>query len=128
MNILDLQKYGLIYLATPYTKYPNGHDAASDVAASITAVLLEIGLRNVFATIPYGHNIEKGGTFKRNDLSIWVPLNAAFIKKCDALVVAMMASWAESVGIYEEIKLFTTQGKPIFYLDVDHFTIAGSPL
>jgi nucleoside 2-deoxyribosyltransferase len=109
-------EYDLVYLATPYTKYPGGIERAFVDACALTARLLQTGVR-VYSPIAHTHPIALHGNLDPLDLSIWLPFDAAIMAKSDALVVAMMTGWRESTGVAHEIEVFSACGKPIYDLD-----------
>jgi len=115
--ILDnLKKYDLIYLASPYTKYPEGLGKAFEHIALVAGDLIERGL-SVYSPIVHSHPIAVYGDIHPKDYSIWKRCNAPLLKKCQAMLVAMMPSWEVSAGINDEISEYNRRGKPVFYLD-----------
>lgn len=122
---MTLRHYRLIYLATPYSLYPDGLEAAFVDAAKLAARLLNAGVR-VYSPIVHGHPLSVHGGIDPLDHSIWLPFNESMMSVADALVVATMPSWRESKGIKYEIDYFELEGKPIFYLDPDTMEIGPS--
>ena len=116
INLSDLRKYELIYVGTPYTKYPAGIEEAFRDACSITADLLRSGLR-VYSPIAHTHPIAIYGNIDPLDYEIWLPFDAAIMKASDAMIVVKMETWEKSHGVKHEIETFTAAGKPVFYLD-----------
>jgi hypothetical protein len=112
---------GLIYLATPYSKYPGGTGHAYVAAAVLASKLLKAGYK-VFCPITHGHPISVYGGLDPLDHSIWLPFDEAIMAKCDALFVANMSGWLDSHGIAMEIKSFAAAGKPIYDLDPEGLT------
>ncbi len=114
--IEGLKNHGMIYLATPYTKYPGGIDEAFEKAAKVSAALIEAGL-SVYSPIVHSHPIATYGEIDHHNLAIWLPFNEAMMKRSDALVVVKMFTWEGSVGIAHEIQYFSNNKKPILYFD-----------
>lgn len=112
----EAMKGNLSYLATPYTKYPDGPEQAFRDAASLAARLLRIGLK-VYSPIAHTHPIAVYGNIDPLDLSIWLPFDEAMMIAADVLIVAHMAGWKESRGIAHEIQFFEESHKPIFDLE-----------
>jgi nucleoside 2-deoxyribosyltransferase len=115
----DLKQFDLIYLATPYSRYPQskgGIVGAFQDAAALTGRLLQSGLK-VYSPIAHTHPIAVHGKLDPYDHLIWLPFDEAIMAKADALLVAGMDTWQTSFGIAHEIGVFTKAGKPIFYLD-----------
>ncbi|MGA9855097.1 MAG: DUF1937 family protein [Gammaproteobacteria bacterium] len=106
----------LAYLASPYTKYPRGIDAAFGDVCALAAPLIRTGV-NVFSPIAHSHPIAVNGGHDPLDQDFWKEIDAIFLDKCDVLIVAHMDGWKESRGIAHEIEVFERAGKPIFDLD-----------
>src|SRR5690349_15208591 len=122
MTMNDLKPYGIIYLATPYTRYRTGIEMAFIDAARLTAKLIKSGLK-IYSPIVHTHPIAIHGNIDAKDHSIWLPFDFAMMRKADVLLVAQMDGWDESFGIAEEIQVFNCDHKPIFYLDPDTMEI-----
>lgn len=116
MTFEQLQQYPLIYLATPYSKYPQGLEVAFRHASALAARLMLRGLK-VYSPIAHTHPLAIHGGVNPLDHSIWLPFDAAIMDKADALLVAMMETWQHSYGISHEIGVFSKAGKPVHYLD-----------
>lgn len=116
VTLEGLRKYGLIYLASPYTLYAPGLSKAFEEVTELAAKLVAKGL-GVFAPITYGHPMTVYGGVKACSEDIWYPLNDSFLHKCDALLVARMMGWQSSKGVDREIRYFEMVGKPIFHIN-----------
>jgi uncharacterized protein DUF1937 len=110
-----LKQFDLVYLATPYSKYPKGIDCAFGEACVITGKLLLAGV-NAYSPIVHMHPVAVNCRIDPLDYRIWIPANEALIKKADALLIATMPTWELSYGISLEFKRFSNAGKPIFYI------------
>lgn len=117
-TLSDVAAFNLVYLGTPYSKYPGGLEAAFRDAAMLTAKLLRLGIK-VYSPIAHTHPIAVYGNLDPLDHSIWLPFDQAIMDKADAMLVAKMAGWNESKGIAHEIGVFGQAGKPVYYLEVD---------
>lgn len=106
---------GYTYLATPYSKYPDGIEAAFEEACRVTAYLIRNGVR-VFCPIAHTHPVAMHGKIDPLSHDIWIPADAPLMDGATSLVVCMMESWRESYGIGVEIESFKAAGKPIFYM------------
>lgn len=120
-----LDGYGIVYLATPYSKYEPGHVAAFLEAAKLAGYMVNHGVM-VFSPISHGHPMTAYGAVNPYDHPLWMQLDKHFMDMCDALVVATMDGWDESRGVQEEIKIFLAAGKPLYKinpktLDVEKF-------
>lgn len=105
------------YLATPYAKYPAGHDAAAADAAVQATILHEAGVP-VFSPIVVGHalyrymdqNVPRGGRF-------WIDFMRPFMDAARGLIVCRLGSWEDSDGIRIEVEIFQEAGKPIVEME-----------
>lgn len=55
-KVADLSGAGLVYLATPYSKYPRGIEAAFVDASRLAACLVRLGI-SVYSPIAHTHPI-----------------------------------------------------------------------
>lgn len=118
----ELAKFGVVYLATPYTKYPRGLEMAFIDACRIAAKMVQAGIK-VYSPIAHTHPIACHGGISKTDHSLWLPFDFALMRKADALCVAKMDGWDQSFGVAEEIQMFKADHKPIFFLDPETMTI-----
>lgn len=116
MSAERLADQALVYLATPYTKYYAGIDAAFKDASALAAKLLKEGVK-VYSPIAHTHPIAIYGGIDPKDHEIWLPFDEAMMRACSCLLVAQMEGWRQSRGVLHEIKFFAEAGKPVFYLD-----------
>lgn len=107
---------GLGYLATPYSKFGGGLEAAFAEAARIAARMLQNGFR-LYSPIAHTHPLAIHGGLDPLDHGIWLPFDEAMMAKADYLLIAEMDGWRDSKGIAYEIEFFAAAGKPIFRLD-----------
>ena len=105
----------MIYLATPYTKYADGHEAAFVEACKAAATLMKRGLF-VFSPIAHAHPIAAYGSIDNIDNEFWQHQCAPWLDRCDALIVLMMPGWHESDGVAAEIARAQTANKPVSYI------------
>lgn len=118
MTNADLKRIagnGFLYLATPYTNYPDGHQAAFDIACLIAADLMASGV-NVLSPIAHSHPIAMQG-IDNVDHEFWMNVDRPFMDAARGLIVAKIPGWQVSRGVTEEIAHFVKSGKPIVYLD-----------
>jgi uncharacterized protein DUF1937 len=106
----------LAYLATPYSRFHLGLEAAFIEASQIAAKLLVAGIK-IYSPIAHTHPIAFYGGLDMLDLSIWLPFDEAMMERADILIVAHMQGWDESTGVKHEIEFFEREKKPIFDLD-----------
>lgn len=108
--------FALVYLATPYSKYPAGIEAAFQDAAAIAGRLVTTGVR-VYSPIAHTHPLAIFAGIDPLSHDIWLPFDEAMMCACQALLVAHMDGWDQSRGVAHEIEVFEKAGKPIFDLD-----------
>lgn len=120
MNPFDLATAkaasGYWYLASPYSKYPEGFARAYRVVCEISAKLIVMGVP-VYSPIAHSHPIAKWGNLDPFDYTIWLPLGAPMMNGAVGLIVAQMNGWRESYGVGVEITRFKELGRTIMYLD-----------
>jgi hypothetical protein len=105
------------YLATPYSKYPAGLDAAYRDAATAAAVCFRSGIL-VFSPIAHTHVISKVGNLS-GGFERWAALDEAMIAASAGMIVVEMDGWQESVGITAEIEMCRRLGKSVHYMRPD---------
>lgn len=105
----------LVYVATPYSKYPKGIEAAFRDACKVTAALIEDGI-NAYSPIAHTHPVAIYGKIDPLDHGIWMKFDAAMMEAATELLVIEMPGWKESKGIAIEVETFRKAGKPITYL------------
>lgn len=106
----------LSYLATPYTNFPGGLQAAFRIAAKLTAALIRSGV-NVYSPIAHTHPAAVYGGLDPLDHAIWMKFDEVMMERCDTLIVAHLTTWERSKGVAHEIAFFERAGKPIFDLN-----------
>jgi hypothetical protein len=116
------------YLATVYSKHPNGLEAAHVMAARAAADLLRLGV-TVYSPICHTHPIAMIGGLDPLDHAIWLPADAPFMRAARGLIVLKSPGWESSFGIGEERKAFQQMAKPICFIEEDfhHFGAIALP-
>jgi hypothetical protein len=109
------------YLATVYTKHPEGIDVAYRDANETAARVIRIYGARVFCPIGHSHSLCKvygtrNGLLGELDAEFWKWFDRPFLDKADGLLVATMPGWTESEGIAHEIEVMRELGRPILYL------------
>ena len=106
------------YLATPYSKYPEGRPAAFDMACRQAAILLKAKI-SVYCPIAHGHAIGDANGIDPLDWDFWMEADAPMMEAAKGLIVVKAPMWELSYGIAEERKVFAAAGKPIVWMEVD---------
>jgi hypothetical protein len=112
----------LSYLATPYSKHPDGVFVAFRDACMIAGKLLLKGI-NVYSPIAHTHCIASFAEIDPFDHKIWLPFDEAMLDVSHTLIVAHMSGWDTSKGVAYEIEYFSKKRKPIFDLDPVHLVM-----
>ena len=110
----------LIYLATPYSRYPHGKDAAFFEASKMAAKLMLQG-KKIFCPIAHSHSIETlGMNGEIKDGDFWLEQDFAVLEACKELIVYKMQGWDTSYGVAAEIDFANERGIPVSYLDEEY--------
>lgn len=104
-----------VYLGSPYSKYPGGQAEAASVATRAAAKLMSRDIP-IFCPIAHSHTICEVGELDHLDWKLWKRQDQPLIDGASALIVLMMDTWRESVGLTYEIECFVKAGKPIVYV------------
>lgn len=124
MILNDLRRASLLYVATPYSKFPGGHEEAFRQAAAITGRLMLRGLR-VYSPIAHGHPLSLYGGVPFADHEVWIPFDRAMMEKSDALIVVKMTDWHRSDGVDHEIRFFLNEGRGVYFVNPDTLEFDG---
>jgi nucleoside 2-deoxyribosyltransferase len=104
------------YLASPYSRFRDGREAAYKAACHAAAVLARAGVP-VFSPIAHSHGIAENGGINPVDHSIWLPADRPFMDAAKGIIVLKLAGWQTSVGVNHEIGYFARDGKPVIYME-----------
>ncbi|HCE08748.1 MAG TPA: hypothetical protein DEQ40_09145 [Oxalobacteraceae bacterium] len=104
-----------VYVATPYSKYDGGLDAAFVEACKATAELIRRGIA-AYSPIAHTHPVAIHGCIDPLDHDRWMALDAAMMDAASELYVIKMPGWDQSKGVAIEIETFRAAGKPIRFL------------
>jgi hypothetical protein len=105
------------YLASPYSKYERGLEAAFAVACQAAALFVEAGIP-VYSPIAHTHPIAVIGGINPLDHSIWLPFDHPMMVAAKGLIVLMADGWQDSYGMKVEIDQFKAAGKPTIFMEV----------
>jgi hypothetical protein len=104
----------LIYLASPYSKYPHGRVHAEAAVSTKAAELMSKGVA-LFCPITHSHWIEQHMDSVQ-DGDWWLEKDFAVLERCDELWVYQMPGWDESYGVKKEIEFAEHNNIPITYV------------
>jgi hypothetical protein len=103
------------YLASPYSKYPEGINAAFEEICRQTALLIRNKIP-VYSPIAHTHPVAIHGAIDPYAHDIWLPADEPLMNGAMGLIVCTMDTWRDSYGIGVEIKAFEAAGKPVVYM------------
>lgn len=109
--------YGFWYLSTPYSKYPDGLEAAFHHACIIAGQLIAKKIV-VYSPIAHTHPIAMAAGINPLNHSVWLPADEPLMNAAHGLLVVELPGWKESYGIGVEIERFTRNHKPIINLPI----------
>lgn len=104
------------YLATVYTRHPEGPIVAWMQACECAAALMKMGF-NIFCPIAMSHPIAVFGELNAVDHDLWMKQDKPLMAAAAGMIVVRMPGWEDSEGIAEEIRTFEEAGKPIIFID-----------
>lgn len=104
------------YLATPYSKYPDGHEAAYFAALEQTGLLIAAG-HMVFSPIVHSHPLVVAGHVTGTDHLAWLKVNHTMIAASCGVIVCKLATWFQSHGIQDEIAYANQLRKPVVFME-----------
>ncbi len=108
------------YLATPYSKYPDGHEAAFRMAARVTARLV---MRRVpvFCPIAHSHPVSEFVMgVDKTDHDFWMNVDRPMMDAASGLLIYCDTGWETSRSVQEEIRAFKEAGKPVVCWNTAH--------
>jgi len=112
----ELRQFPLVYVGSPYTKYPLGIHLAFVEACRLTCKLMQMGI-NVYSPIAHTHPLATYGNVDPLSHAIWIKFDEAIMAKADAMIVLMLDTWEKSYGVTHEIQSFKDSRKPVYYLE-----------
>jgi hypothetical protein len=104
------------YLATPYSKYPDGLEAAFQEACRVTAWFIRRKIP-CYCPIAETHALAHNSDLDPADHDIWLPFDLPKMEAAGGLIVCMLPTWENSFGIHYEYNVFTKARKPIWFLE-----------
>ena len=102
------------YVATPFTQYPHGHEAAYVLACQETARFAAARI-SVMSPIIQGWGLYKFGGLPAVDAEMWRRINRPLMEVAKGCLVVMADGWDISEGVAEEIAYFRSVNKQVRY-------------
>lgn len=103
------------YLATPYTKYPYGVEAAFQLAARNAGILARKGVP-IFSPIAHTHPLAMAASLDPLNGDFWLKLDEPMMHAAYGLVMLMAESWELSNGMKVELEIFQKAKKPVIWM------------
>lgn len=103
------------YLATPYTRYPNGQEQAFKDAAQQAALLVLAGVPT-FCPIAHSHPMVPYVPMNKDNHDTWLILDNAFMDAAYGMILCQMEGWDQSFGIAHEVEYMRAKHKPIIWM------------
>lgn len=106
----------IVYVATPYSLYADGINAAARLAADQTALILSICVAHgatPLSPIAHSHEVAKHWSIDPYDSALWEAANRPLIAASVVMVEVRMRGWQESRGMAAERAAFRAAGKPV---------------
>lgn len=100
------------YLASPYSKFAGGIDAAFRLACEQTALLNRAGV-DVFSPIVHSHAVAVHGGLDTMDHDLWMRLDQPFMDAARGCIFLLAEGWRESKGMAIEFAEFKYSGKSV---------------
>jgi hypothetical protein len=105
------------YLATVYSSYPEGKEAARKEALAYANMLIQAEVPT-FSPVVHSHPIaEETANLPAFSHLIWMPQDLAILRGASGLLIAPMLGWRLSKGIGIEVEEAKRLGLPIYILD-----------
>ncbi len=106
------------FLATPYSKYPHGLEAAFRLACQQRGLLIRHGIP-CFAPIVHSHAVAVECGIDPHDHAVWLPAEEPMRRAAGGIILLMAESWTLSKGMKIEQDEFAAAGKPVVFMEPD---------
>jgi hypothetical protein len=107
---------GYWYLSTPYSLFPEGHQAAWVEACRIRGALTKLGV-NCYSPIVETHAVQMFSDMGDVTHEAWMDDDRPKMRHAASLICARLVSWKKSKGMAQELDFFRELDKPIEFLD-----------
>jgi uncharacterized protein DUF1937 len=118
VTIEHLRRHRLVYVASPYTNFARGLDAACREVSIIAAAMMRAGI-HVFCPVAHSHTIAMLSGIDPKDHAFWLDQDRPLQDSCDALAIVKLDGWHRSEGIKAEFAQACVRNHPIYYIDPD---------
>jgi len=107
---------GFWLLATPYTKYPHGHEAAYWLAVETRGFLLRHKVP-CFSPIIHSHPVAHSCGFDILDVPFWLMAEGPIRAEAKGMIFLQADGWRDSFGMKAEESEFLALGKPVVVME-----------
>ena len=114
------------YVATPYSLFPGGLNAAHDAACQMTARLIDQGWP-VFSPIAHTHHVSHYMRHDPRDAAFWIKVNRGPMEAAAGIIIATMPGWGQSEGVLLEREFFERLGRPVLEMNPDGVFFSNGP-
>jgi hypothetical protein len=104
------------YLASPYTKYRDGLDAAAAIVSRVAGRLFQSDVP-FFCPVAHTYAIAKFAKVDKLAHAKWMALDRPMMLAAYGIVIVRMHGWQDSKGIGEEEDYFVSASKPRVFID-----------
>lgn len=105
------------YLATPYSRYPYGLEAAYHEACRAANLLRETRRIRIFCPVAEFHKLANSLGIDPLDHEFWLAVCRPFMERAADLLLVKMAGWQDSLGVAKEVQAFHAMGKTVGFVD-----------
>jgi hypothetical protein len=112
----SLKELGHVYLASPYSNFPQGHDEAHRQVCVLAGELRQRGV-DVYSPIAESHPIAVHCKVDKLDHAFWMRSCMKAMTRAQALLVADMEGWQVSKGVKMEIAFFKSAKLPVLIIN-----------
>ncbi len=109
-------KSGFWYVATAYSKYKDGIDAAYNYARDVADVLQTAHIK-AYVPVISGHEDATSAGINPRDHEFFMAVCRPWMERAHGLIVVGMDGFEESRGVIAERAYFGAASKPILFLD-----------
>lgn len=85
------------YVASPYSRYGGGLQAAAEHAAACVAVLMNNGYAAI-SPIVHGHEVKKFAALPETH-AFWLNMDRVLLEQAFGVIVCQLPGWKDSVGV-----------------------------
>ncbi len=103
------------YLGSPYSLFPDGMDAAWQLACREAGRLAAARIP-AYSPVAHSHPCALAAGLDPLDHELWMALDEPMMAAARGLVVLMAEGWESSKGVALEIAAFEAAGKPIHWM------------